>query len=116
MSQAPYMPLFVDAYLADTTHLTAEESGAYLHLLMAMWRHGGSVPNDDRDLARIARVSPSRWPRVKARIMPLLTLNPDGRLSQKRLTKEWHASQASAKPTAETRCRVGPGAAAITMG
>ena len=47
------------------------------------------MPNDDRDLARIARVSPSRWPRVKARVIPLLMLNPDGRLSQKRLTKEW---------------------------
>ena len=57
MSTAPIMPLFPDAYLADTTHLTTEEHGAYLLLLMAMWRRSGKVPNDDADLARIVGLS-----------------------------------------------------------
>jgi uncharacterized protein YdaU (DUF1376 family) len=90
MSRLPMMPLFVDAYLADTTHLTAEESGAYLHLLMAMWRRNGEIPDDDDDLARISRVAPKRWSRVKQRIMPFLTINAAGELTQKRLTHEWN--------------------------
>jgi uncharacterized protein YdaU (DUF1376 family) len=84
MSQFPFMPLFIDAYLADTTHFSAEEHGAYLLLLMAMWRRNGSVPNDDRDLARMCCVNVRRWPRVKARLLPLLT-EKDGELSQKKL-------------------------------
>jgi uncharacterized protein YdaU (DUF1376 family) len=82
------MPLFIDAYLADTTHFSAEEHGAYLLLLMAMWRRNGHVPNDNRDLARMCCVSVKRWPRIKARLMPLL-IEQDGELSQKRLTTTW---------------------------
>jgi uncharacterized protein YdaU (DUF1376 family) len=85
MSKYPSMPLFIDAYLADTTHLTAEEHGAYLLLLMAMWRRNGSVPNDDHDLARICCVAPKRWSRVKQRLMPFLRLTGADELTQKRL-------------------------------
>ena len=53
MSKAPSMPMYWDAYLADTTHLSTEEHGAYLLLLAAMWRRDGWVPDDDRDNARI---------------------------------------------------------------
>jgi len=53
MSKAPAMPMMIDAYIGDTTHLTTEEHGAYLLLLFAMWRRDGSVPDNDKDIARI---------------------------------------------------------------
>lgn len=88
MSKAPSFPLFIDAYLADTTHLSTEEHGAYLLLLMAMWRRGGSVPDDDVDNARIVNLSPRRWRQVRERLAPLLVLG-EGQISQGRLKKEW---------------------------
>lgn len=89
MSQAPSMPFFVDAYLADTGHLTTLEHGAYMLLLLAMWRRGGVVPDDDKDNARVTRLSLAKWRTVKPRLLPFLTLS-DGQFTQKRLAKEWN--------------------------
>jgi len=60
MSNPPWMPLNIADYLRDTTHLQAEESGAYLHLIMAYWV-AGKLPDDDLQLARIAKVSRQKW-------------------------------------------------------
>ena len=59
-----YMPLFIGDYLADTSDLSAQEHGAYLLLLMTMWRRGGWLPSHGDRLARIAAVSADRWPAV----------------------------------------------------
>lgn len=92
MSSAPSMPMFWDAYLADTTHLSTEEHGAYLLLLAAMWRRNGSVPDNDRDNARILGLTPAKWRQIKARLAPLLIID-NGQITQKNLQKIWKITQ-----------------------
>lgn len=60
----PWMPLDVPDYLADTAHLNAAQSGAYLHLIMHYWLSGG-LPEDDAALARIGRMTTAEWRRAK---------------------------------------------------
>lgn len=92
----PYMRLFVGDYLGDTQHLTTEQHGAYLLLLMAMWRAGGRLPNNPRALTRITGVHPPHWKRVAVDVMPFFSVDEDGFLVQKRLVKELQkASQKS---------------------
>lgn len=89
MAEYPYMPLFVDAYLADTTHLSTTEHGAYMLLLMAAWRRPGcDLPDDDVKLAKIAKQPLTNWLR---RIRPALAeffQIGDGVWRQKRQAKE----------------------------
>jgi uncharacterized protein YdaU (DUF1376 family) len=60
MSNRAWMPLHIGDYLADTGHLTATEHGAYLLLIMHYWQNG-SLPENERVIARIAKLSPEQW-------------------------------------------------------
>lgn len=86
------MPMYWDAYLADTTHLSTEEHGAYILLLAAMWRRNGWVPDDDRDNARILGLTTAKWRKIKARLSGFLVFE-DGEISQKKLLETWRITQ-----------------------
>lgn len=101
VSAPPYMPLYVADYLSDTTGLTTEQHGAYLLLLMAMWRAGGSLPNEGAKLARFARLTPAKWARLEADVMSLFTASDDGCITHKRLAAEFEkAAEKSSKRAA----------------
>lgn len=74
---APYMPLFVADYLADTAHLNAVEHGAYLMLLMNYWQRGKPLPADDRKLARIARMTDAEWADARDTLSDFFTIDGD---------------------------------------
>lgn len=93
MSKPSHIPLFVDAYLKDTTHLTTEAHGAYLLLMMAAWvREGCCLPNNERRLAACAKMSVKDWRVIAPDILELWTVEGDN-IFQKRLRKEWHYVQ-----------------------
>lgn len=81
-----WMPLFIGDYLADTMHLSGPEHGAYLLLLMHSWRVG-PLPDDDRQLATIARTEPAAWKRMAPTIRAFLTPSNGGLVSP-RLERE----------------------------
>ena len=95
VSKAPAMPMYWDAYLADTTHLTTEEHGAYMLLLAAMWRRNGVVPDDDKDNARILGLTPAKWRKIKARFMVTISgfVVENDTITQEKLRKTWENTQ-----------------------
>lgn len=57
MAKFPAMPLFTDAFMGDTMHLTAAQIGAYMLMLMTAWRSPEcNLTNNDVFLARICRM------------------------------------------------------------
>lgn len=102
----PYMPLFVADYLADTAHLSAAEHGAYLMLIMNYWQRGKALPDDDRKLARIARMTDAEWAEVKPSIIDFF-LVVGGEWRHSRIDKEIAiAVEKSAKAKAAARASV----------
>ena len=61
MASLPYMQLYVSDYLADTAHLSAEQHGAYMLLLMNYWQKGKPLDNTNERLQHVARLSVEGW-------------------------------------------------------
>lgn len=84
MSAVDIFPLSTSAYIADTQHLSLLQDGAYLRIMMTMWRAGGWIDDDDRKLANICKLSLPKWLKISGAIRALLLVR-GGKLSQKRL-------------------------------
>lgn len=90
MAKAPIMPLFTDALIGDTTHLSAEQFGCYLLILIATWRNNGqALPDDDARMAHICRVGVQHWRRKLRPILAEFFTLADAHWHQQRLETEW---------------------------
>ena len=62
MARLPIMPVFTDALVGDTLHLSRDQFGAYMLILIATWRNNGqALPDDDRRMAHLTRISRVPW-------------------------------------------------------
>jgi len=86
------MPLYIRDYLGDTMHLTTQEHGAYMLIIMAMWLAGGSLTTDPSQLARIARMSPKEWAQISPTIMRFFKFRHD-EMTHSRISAELAKSQ-----------------------
>jgi uncharacterized protein YdaU (DUF1376 family) len=107
MADLNVMPLYTDAFLADTTDLSDAETGSYLLLIMAMWRAGGSLPDDPDLLARIARVSAKGWPKRWLRLSRFFSKTYDSRWTQKKLDEIYRKAKAKRETFIENGRRGG---------
>lgn len=87
MSERPFMQLYVSDFVGDTLHLSTEQVGAYLLLLMAMWNADGALPNDSTKLARVARSSVENWPSLWLDLAPYFDVT-DSHVTHGRLARE----------------------------
>ena len=93
MAEFPALPLWTDAYLADTSHLTWEEHGLYLTLLMHLWRAPGCrLPDDPQWLMRKFSLNSDTYTKLLKPLIDELCQRNAGDMpgiTQKRLMTEW---------------------------
>lgn len=102
-----WMPFLVQKYLADTMHLSTEQHGAYLLLLIHAWMNDGALPIDADKLRRISRMDRDAWSAQKDDVLAFFH-EQDGMLRQKRLDIEL----ARAKENVQQRSAAGKASAA----
>jgi uncharacterized protein YdaU (DUF1376 family) len=83
-----WMPLYVTDYLGDTMHLTTEQHGAYLLMLMACWKANGALPAGDEDLAAITKLPVDRWRKHREKLVRFFDEVEGGTLTHGRVEKE----------------------------
>ena len=89
MAEFPALPLFTDAYLGDTIHLTTLQHGAYFMMLMVAWRSKGCcLPNDDGYLAKITGMDKRTWLANKTTLLSFWKLDDLQNWYQARLKDE----------------------------
>lgn len=69
-----WMPLWIGDYLADTMGLSTAQHGAYLLLIMAYWRDGQALPDDDDFLRGITKTERGEWKRMRPVIARFFTV------------------------------------------
>lgn len=87
----PYFEFWPRDFLSDPAvdSMTNEELGAFTRLLCRAWDrdHPGVLPDDDEELANLARVDPLRWQCVRIAVARAFEVR-DGRWTQKRMVRE----------------------------
>ena len=98
MASFPSLPLWTDAYLADTGHLSFEEHGVYMMLLMTIWRAPNCrVPNEMNWIQRRLRASQTEMEMVVEPIIKEFFDTTGNWIFQKRLKQEYDFVSARSK-------------------
>lgn len=71
-----WMAFYPGDYLRDTLHLSTEQHGAYLLMLLHAWMNDGWLEDDDEQLANITRLGMDRW--MKSRRVLVAFFAPEG--------------------------------------
>jgi len=93
MAPFPCLPLWTDAWKADTDHLSLTEEGAYFRLVYTMWRTPGCrVPNDNGWLAKHLRLSAQEVADVLRPVIAEFCQTDGNWITQKKLLKVFRLS------------------------
>ena len=83
----PYLKFWVADYIADTTHLSTTEHGAYLLLLCAYWRHQAPLKDCNQRLAKLTGLPENEWLEVRPTMLEFFEIKA-GYWTQKRIQVE----------------------------
>jgi uncharacterized protein YdaU (DUF1376 family) len=89
MAKFAALPLFTDAWIADTSHLSRLERGIYMDLIILMWRSPNChIPADIEWIAEHLNIRNSEIKHLK-KVCSEFCKWDKGMWTQKRLYKEW---------------------------
>lgn len=76
MAALPYIQLYVADYIADTMHLSTEEHGAYLLIIMNYWQTG--KPLQCERIPNVVRMTKERFAEIEKTLSEFFTVTENG--------------------------------------
>jgi uncharacterized protein YdaU (DUF1376 family) len=114
MSGIITVPLHIGDFISGTLHMDAAQKGAYIMLLLAHYQAGEcGLPNDDKQLARIAGVTMKKWAEMRPILSKKFEVNDDFWISSKcvEVLQKVHEHSSSQRAKALKRFKSGDAAA-----
>jgi uncharacterized protein YdaU (DUF1376 family) len=100
--------LYPDDWIAGTVELTLEEEGAYFRLCALVYSKGSPIPDNDRWLAGMCRVSTRRWRALRQALLEKGKIEiRNGRIHQLRCERELEKARIRARKLAENGSKGG---------
>jgi uncharacterized protein YdaU (DUF1376 family) len=100
VNSLPYMQFYPTDYLSDTQHLTTIEHGAYFLLILNYWQRGCPLPDDDRRLAGIAKMSLEQWLNARSTVVEFFCV-ADGKWTHTRIESDIAKAKSTRKQQSE---------------
>lgn len=99
------MPFYTDVYLQDTMFLELDEQGAYTRLLCYMWANKSTLPNDEKQLAKLCGVHVNKFRVLWVKLEGFFIDTEDGFITQKRLHHEYYKAEHKRKVCSDNAYR-----------
>ena len=84
MAKNPKFNFYVNDFEGGTRHMTDEELGCYVRLILAQFNRGGTLPNDKKFLSRFCDSINKSWPVVSEKFKDI----GNGQLQNERMEYE----------------------------
>lgn len=69
-----WFPVYVGDFFTVTSEMTGHEVGAYQLIIAKLWREGGAIPANDKQIAKLVKASPRQWKEIKETLWPLFEI------------------------------------------
>lgn len=82
-----WLPVYIGDFFTITASMTGHEVGAYMLIVAQLWKSGGSIKADDKQLAKLSKATPRQWCEIKETLWPLFEIKA-GMLTHPQITQE----------------------------
>ncbi|GGD50705.1 DUF1376 domain-containing protein [Erythrobacter arachoides] len=69
-----WFPTYIGDFFTVTASMTGHEVGAFQLIIANLWKAGGAIKADDKQLAKLVRATPRQWAEIKETLWSLFEI------------------------------------------
>jgi uncharacterized protein YdaU (DUF1376 family) len=89
-----WFPTYIGDFFTVTASMTGHEVGAFQLIIAQLWRAGGAIKADDKQLGKLVKANPRQWTEIKETLWPLFEIKA-GMLTHPATTLEIEKARAN---------------------